>query len=130
MEKDSHIDTLRGLAIFLVVIYHVLGVLEFPVNGPGHSAFWYRKLSRRQMNLLLWVLIGGIVLKELIFFQVLDGGLFSTFGVLGVAFGLAGTTYVINLKVKNSLFIFVGSYAYPIYLIHTFAEALIAPFKH
>ncbi len=88
--------------------------------------FRYRPLSFRQMTLLFLVFICGVFIKELIFLQLVDDRIFHKFGLVGIGFGLISTLYVMNLKVKNSFLIFLGSFAYPIYLMHMFAEVLIA----
>lgn len=100
-------------AIYLFPFFIIgLGIKRF-------SAFF----SNRNLNVaLLIVLVCSLVIQQLAWYGVIQYNLSKGSGV-GLLIGLAGTVLLFRIKWKVKWLIWFGSYAYTIFLFHSFGTA-------
>lgn len=103
----------------------VFHLLPFFLLGLGIQRFFYMKLSSPFLFLLLGVTLIGVVIRRLDLLGIVDGEYLSKDDITGMIFGLASTTLLMSINIRNKFLVYLGSLAYPIYLIHLIALILI-----
>jgi membrane-bound acyltransferase YfiQ involved in biofilm formation len=78
--------------------------------------------NRSFLTVLLIILAISLVFQQLSWYKVIDYNLTKGGGV-GLLIGLTGTILLFRLRWKINWLIWIGSYAYSIYLFHAFGTA-------
>jgi glucans biosynthesis protein C len=80
-------------------------------------------LSKRYLLIIMGVCLGvGLVIQQLVWYHVVDINMTKSSGV-GLMIGLTGTVLLLNMQWKAKWLIWIGSFAYTIYLFHAFGTA-------
>lgn len=96
--------------IFYLLPYFLLGI--------GIKRFLYMKIALKYIVLLGVVSMIGLVFRELYTIEIIDSANLRKDGIFGMLFGLSSTVFIMSIRIENNLLAFIGSLAYPIYLIH------------
>ena len=97
-------------------------LFPFFLIGVGIVRFKEVFSNRFLLIILLIILVAGLTFQQLAWFDILDYNL-SKRSSVGLLIGLAGTILLFRLHWKVKWLIWIGSYAYTIYLFHAFGTA-------
>jgi len=92
------------------------------ILGVGLKRFEHFFQARIFTFIFALLLIISILIQQLSWFNMLDYTLDRDTGI-GLLFGLSGTALLIRLHLKSNWLIWIGSFAYSIYLFHAFGTA-------
>lgn len=92
----------------------------FPFFLTGIGIYRYREilLNERMTFIVLLVFITAVTIQQMVWF-----GFFPVqekHSVLGMTVGISGVLLLFRLKLRNNLLIWIGEYAYGIFLFHVF----------
>lgn len=97
-------------------------LLPFFIIGVGIQRF-KTLFSNLYLNIfLLLILISGLLIQQLSWFELIDYTLDKRSGI-GLLIGLTGTILFFRLRWNLKCLVWFGSYAYSIYLFHSFGTA-------
>jgi glucan biosynthesis protein C len=68
------------------------------------------------------LLITGMIFQQLVWYKVFDYK-FSSIGGVGLLIGLLGVIFLLNIKLNIKYFIWIGNFAYTIFLFHSFGTS-------
>lgn len=111
---ENFLDAVPNLFSFKGAAY----LFPFFLIGIGIFRFKDFLLNDKMIFLLLSVLIAGIIIQQMIWFGNFPQQ--HKHSVLGMAVGISGVLLLFKLKLKNNLLIWIGGYAYGIFLFHVF----------
>jgi glucans biosynthesis protein C len=97
-------------------------LLPFFVMGVGISRFKPFFSNRYFLYGLFVLLVASLVIQQLVWYKVIDYDL-SKSGGIGLLIGLTGTILLFQLKWSVKWLIWLGSFAYSIFLFHAFGTA-------
>jgi glucan biosynthesis protein C len=97
-------------------------LFPFFLVGVGLQRFNEFISNRYFTGLLMIVFFAGLVVQQLGWYEIIQYNLDKKSG-LGLMIGLSGTMLLFRLKWKVSWLIYFGSYAYSIFLFHSFGTA-------
>lgn len=111
---ENFLDPVPNIFSFKGAAY----LLPFFLIGIG--IFRYRDLlfNANITFLALSVFVAGMIIQQLIWFSELPGQ--ERHSLLGMAIGISGVLLLFKLKLKSSFLIWIGGYAYGIFLFHVF----------
>ncbi len=92
------------------------------IFGVGLKRFNQNFQARIFTFIFALLLIISVVIQQLIWFKMLDYTLDRDTGI-GLLIGLSGTAILIRLHLKSNWLIWIGGFAYSIYLFHAFGTA-------
>jgi glucans biosynthesis protein C len=93
-------------------------LFPFFVLGIGLYRFRDTLLNSKSAFLLLCVFAISFVIQQMTWFGYLP--MQEKHSVLGITVGLSAVMLLFYLKIKNNLLVWIGSYAYSIFLFHVF----------
>ena len=68
------------------------------------------------------LLVAGLLLQQLAWYKIIECNL-KPEGILGLSVGILGVITLLNMKFQNKQFIWIGNFAYTIYLFHSFGTS-------
>lgn len=95
-----------------------LFLLPYFILGIGLYRYKSILLKKKVIYWIAAIFFVAIIFQQMIWFSGLDH--FSKQSLLGFAVGAGGTLLLFKLNFKNQLLIYIGNYAYTIYLFHIF----------
>ena len=111
---ENFLDSVPNMFSFKGAIY----LFPFFLIGIGIFRFKDFLLNDKMTFLLLSVFIAGMIIQQMVWFGYFP--LQEKKSVLGMAVGISGIFLLFKLKLKNNLLIWIGGYAYSIFLFHVF----------
>lgn len=92
----------------------------FPFFLVGIGIYRYKEflLNDRMTFIVLLVFIASVVIQQMVWFGYFP--VQEKHSVLGLTVGISGVLLLFRLRLKNQLLIWIGSYAYGIFLFHVF----------
>jgi fucose 4-O-acetylase-like acetyltransferase len=93
-------------------------LLPFFLLGIGMNRFSERMFHPYVLRIVLFLFLGGIIVQQLAWFGYYP--MQQKHSLLGLTIGVSAAILFFQWKVKNNFLIWVGSYAYSIFLFHVF----------
>lgn len=95
-------------------------VYLFPFFMIGIGIFRYKAmlLNDKITFILLAIFVGGLVFQQMIWFNYFPEQ--HKQSLLGMSIGISGVLLLFKLKLRNNLLIWIGGFAYGIFLFHVF----------
>lgn len=92
----------------------------FPFFLLGIGIYRYKEilLNDKMTFTILFVFMASVVIQQMIWFGYFP--MQEKHSVLGMTVGISGVLLLFRLKIKNNLLIWIGGYAYGIFLFHVF----------
>lgn len=112
--SENFLDPVPNLFSFKGAAY----LFPFFLVGIGIVRYKEILLHGKMITILVTVFIVGIFLQQIVWFG--NYSLLERHSPLGLTVGISGTLLLFRFQVKNDLLIFIGSYAYAIFLFHVF----------
>jgi glucans biosynthesis protein C len=112
--SSAYLDSVPNYFSFKGAIY------LFPFFLVGISIFRYKRILFKRANIiaLAIVFLAGIVIQQLSWQGLLP--IQERISVLALAIGISGVYLLFQLRIKSNVLIWVGKYAYEIFLFHVF----------
>lgn len=99
-----------------------LYLLPFFISGIALNRFKDSLQNRTFKIAIVSLLVIGLIFQQLVWYDVIDYDL-TTRSIVGLLIGVVGTIFLLQLKLKGRFFVWMGSYAYTIYLFHSFGTS-------
>ena len=112
--SENFLDPIPNFFSFKGAAY----LLPFFLLGIGIFRFKEYVLNERDTFLILLVFIASVVIQQIVWFS--DLPMLEKHSALGMTVGLSGLLLLFRLKLKSDLLIWIGGYAYGIFLFHVF----------
>lgn len=112
--SENFLDPVPNIFSFKGAAY----LFPFFLIGIGIHRFKNILLHRHTTLPVLMVFIASITIQQIVWFENLS--MQEKHSLLGMVVGISGVLLLFRLRVKNNLLIWIGSYAYGIYLFHVF----------
>ncbi len=112
--SENLLDAVPNLFSFKGAAY----LFPFFLIGIGINRFRNFLLNDKMIFLLITVFVVGIIIQQMIWFGYHP--VQEKHSVLGMSVGISGVLLLFRLKLKNNLLIWIGSFAYGIFLFHVF----------
>lgn len=100
----------------------VIYLLPFFLVGMGAQRFRELFSNTYLVSALLALLVAGLIIQQLAWYDVIQYSLTKGSGV-GLLIGLTGSVLLLRLRWKSAWLIWLGGFAYSIYLFHAFGTA-------
>jgi hypothetical protein len=110
----NFLETVPNLFSFKGAVY----LFPFFLIGIGTYRFKEVLLNDKMTFFLLTIFIAGITIQQMIWFGYFPEQ--HKQSLLGMSIGISGVLLLFKLKLKNSFLIWVGGFAYGIFLFHVF----------
>jgi len=123
------IITLGLRNVYLVEVPNYLGLigmfylLPFFVVGIGIGRFHEVFSNKIFVGVMTLLFIGGIVIQQLQWYNVVDLGFHGKSSPLGLLVGMTGTIVLFRVHLVIKWLIYIGGFSYGIYLFHVFGTA-------
>jgi hypothetical protein len=121
--------TLSLRNIYLVEVPNYLGLigmfylLPFFVVGIGIGRFHEIFSNKIFVGVMTFLFIGGILIQQLQWYDVIDLGFHGKSSPLGLLVGMTGTIVLFRVHLVIKWLIYIGGFSYGIYLFHVFGTA-------
>lgn len=112
--SENFLDPVPNIFSFKGAAY----LFPFFLIGIGIHRFKNVLLHRKATLPVLLVFIASIIVQQIVWFENLT--MQEKHSLLGMTVGISGILLLFRLQFKNNLLIWIGSYAYGIYLFHVF----------
>lgn len=93
-------------------------LFPFFLIGIGIYRFKDVLLHKKATLPILAVFIASIIIQQVVWFENLT--MQEKHSLLGMTVGISGVLLIFRMRMKNNLLVWIGSYAYGIYLFHVF----------
>jgi glucans biosynthesis protein C len=93
-------------------------LLPFFLLGIGMCRFPGKLFHPRVLSVVFFLFIGGVIIQQLTWFGYYP--MQQKHSLLGLTIGVSAAVLLFQMKFKNNFLIWVGSYAYSIFLFHVF----------
>lgn len=123
--------TLAGAFVFLFISENLLDPVPnvfsfkgaaylFPFFLVGIGIYRYKDflLSDKMTLLLVLIFLASVTIQQLVWFGYFPFQ--EKHSILGMSVGISGVLLLFRLRIKNQLLIWIGSFAYGIFLFHVF----------
>ena len=117
--RDSVIpDYVRNVWAFKNAIY----LFPYFMLGLGVKRFPEVFKTKYLLTVVSMLLVAGLLLQQLAWYKIIECNL-KPEGILGLSVGILGVITLLNMKFQNKQFIWIGNFAYTIYLFHSFGTS-------
>lgn len=97
-------------------------LLPFFIIGVGIQRFKNHFTNRYFISILFVILIFAITIQQLVWYHIIEYE-FSNHDGLGLIIGVVGTILCLQINFKIMAFVWMGNYAYSIFLFHSFGTS-------
>ena len=112
--SENFLDPVPNIFSFKGAAY----LFPFFLIGIGIYRFKDVLLHSKATVPILLVFIASITVQQIVWFENLT--MQEKHGLLGMTVGISGVLLIFRLQMKNNFLVWIGSYAYGIYLFHVF----------
>lgn len=115
----------QGLSSTLPNVFSIWGavcLLPYFLLGIGIRRFSRELTSRSMKNFYLAGFVAGIVLQQVVWFVYGETSLLRDL-MLNIPIGILASAFLLTHPWRNKVFVWLGHYAYGIYLFHVFGTA-------